>query len=507
MRLLPFALCLLPFAFSPVARAQTPAKPNILLILADDLGFGDLSALYPQGKIKTPNLDRLASQGIAFTDAHSASAVCTPTRYGILTGRYPWRSRLKSGVLSGYSPHRLEPTRLTLPAMLKQQGYHTAALGKWHLGMDWATRTPGANPNANIVDHSKPLANSPTAVGFDTFYGIAASLDMPPFAWIENDHLTAQPTAKKKWIREGPADPNFEAADVLPTLTRKSIEYLQSRATVDDDRPFFLYLALASPHTPIVPTKEWQGRSGINPYADFVMQTDDAVGQVLAALDKSGLAANTLVLFASDNGCSPAADLKTLHAAGHDPSASKRGAKADIFDGGHRIPLLARWPNHIKPSATCPDPVCLNDLFATFAAITDFKLPPNAAEDSVNILPDLLGTATQPTRDAIIHASIDGSLAIRQGNWKLELCPGSGGWSFPRYPKDYKDLPQTQLYDLEKDPAETNNLASANPEVVERLTALLQSYIDNGRSTPGPAQHNDTLTPIRPKKSANADKE
>jgi arylsulfatase A-like enzyme len=503
----PLALTLLLALLVPLPTRAAADRPNILLILADDLGYGDLSCCNPQGKIKTPHLDRLAAQGLSFTDAHSASAVCTPTRYGILTGRYPWRSRLKSGVLGGYSPHLIEPTRLTLPAMLKQQGYHTAALGKWHLGMDWATKQPGANPNANTVDHAKPIANSPTAVGFDTFFGIAASLDMPPFAWIENDHLTAQPTARKKWVREGPADPNFDAADVLPTLTRKSIEYIRSRAAVDDDRPFFLYLALASPHTPIVPTKEWQGKSGINPYADFVMQTDDAVGQVLAALDKAGLADSTLVLFASDNGCSPAADLKTLHAAGHDPSASKRGAKADIFDGGHRIPLLARWPGKIKPNTTTADIVCLNDLFATVAAITGFKLPADAAEDSVNLFPDLLGTATKPTRDAIIHASIDGSLAIRQGNWKLELCPGSGGWSFPRYPRDYKDLPDTQLYDLANDPAETNNVASANPELVGRLTSLLQSYIDSGRSTPGPAQPNDTPTPIRPKKSANADRE
>jgi len=499
--------------FSLASQAQ-PTRPNIVYVLADDMGYGDVSCLNAKSKVKTPNLDRLASQGMTFTEAHSASAVCTPTRYGILTGRYPWRSHLKNGVLGGFSPHLIEPGRLTVAGFLKQNGYQTAAIGKWHLGMDWSAtkKGPAGNPVTETVDYSKPITNGPTSVGFDYYYGIAASLDMPPYIWIENDRTIGLPTAKKKWIREGPAHPDFEAVDTLPSITAKAVDYIKSFAVGKDQGagaapnagslvgrtgPFFLYLPLNAPHTPILPSPEFKGKSGVSDYLDFVMQTDDTVGKVLAAIDAAGLADYTLVIFTADNGCSPAANIKQLNDAGHDPSAGRRGAKADIFDGGHRIPFLARWPGKVKPASRCDDVICLNDLFATAGEILGAKIPETAAEDSISFLSDLLGTAKAPVRQAIIHASINGSLAIRQGKWKLELCAGSGGWSAPHTPADLKGLVPTQLYDVVADPAETKNVQAENTEVVERLTALLQSYLDRGRSTSGADQKNDTPTKIR----------
>ena len=363
--ILPVLFCLLP---SVHAAAK---KPNIVYILADDLGYGDVKCFNPDGKIPTPNLDRLAAAGMRFTDAHSSSAVCTPTRYGLLTGRYNWRSRLQSGVLGGLSPPLIEPGRLTVPAFLQQQGYHTACIGKWHLGMDWPLQ-PGAEPFDDRiekgeqgwrVDFTKPIARGPNSVGFDYFFGLAASLDMVPYTFIENDRVTIIPTQDNafpmmsghtnSFTRRGPAAAGFEAGAVLPTLTRKAVEYLEQRAgTAKAGTPFFLYVPLNAPHTPIAPTKEWQGRSGLNPYADFVMQTDASVGAVLHALDRLGLAPDTLVIFTSDNGCSPEAKFNELRAKGHNPSASFRGTKADIFDGGHHVPFLVRWPGRVQPGTT-----------------------------------------------------------------------------------------------------------------------------------------------------------
>jgi len=467
-------------------------RPNIVYILADDLGYGDVHCLNPQrGKIATPNIDRLATQGMVFTDAHSSSAVCTPTRYGILTGRYAWRTRLQGGVLFGLSKPLIAPDRFTVGKLLQQHGYHTACLGKWHLGMDWpggATDNPGAN--GVTVDYSQPIRNGPTACGFDSFFGITGSLDIPPFIWIENDHTLGAATVRKKFEREGPASPDFEAVDVLPALTRKACEYIGQRAA--EKKPFFLYLPLNSPHAPIVPTKEWQGKGGLGDYGDFVMETDWAVGEVLAALGKHGLADNTLVIFTSDNGCSPVAGIPKLEAQGHYPSAQFRGYKADIFDGGHRIPFIARWPGRIQAGTQSDQLICLNDLMATCAELLGAKLPDNAGEDSVSILPALLGMADKPLREAVVHHSINGSFAIRQGRWKLELCPDSGGWGVPRPgSKDVQGLPPIQLYDMTQDVGERGNVYKEHPEVVARLTELLEKYVADGRSTPGAPQQND----------------
>ena len=494
-------------------------KPNIVFVLADDLGYGDVKCLNAQGKIATPNYDRLAAQGMIFSDAHSSSAVCTPTRYGILTGRYNWRSRLKSGVMGGMSPPLIEAGRLTVPAFLKTQGYRTAAIGKWHLGFEWPRKdgtppfTDGIETGAQgwNADFAKPITRGPLTAGFDYYFGIAGSLDMVPYTFIENDRVAALPTTDKAFpmmlgrpggqTRKGPAAADFEDVDVLPTLTRKAVEYIGQRAAdAKNGTPFFLYLPLNSPHTPIAPTPEWRGKSGLNPYADFVMETDATVGAVLDVIEKNGLAENTLFIATSDNGCSPEAKFAELLAKGHNPSAQFRGTKADIFDGGHHIPFIARWPAHVKPGSVSDQIICLNDLFATCAEILGGALPDNAAEDSVSILPALEGRAKAPLREAIVHHSINGSFAIRQGNWKLELCADSGGWSAPR-PNTLatKDLPPVQLYDLATDIGESKNVQAEHPEIVARLTKLLEKYVADGRSTPGAPQPNTTPVNIRRK--------
>jgi arylsulfatase A len=490
--------------------AAPSTKPNILYVLCDDLGYGDVKCLNPQGKIATPHLDKLAAGGMIFTDVHSSSSVCTPTRYGIMTGRYNWRTRLQSAVLGGLSPRLIEPGRLTVAQLLKNNGYHTAAIGKWHLGMDWA-KLPGKEVSelsietpaqVHNVDYAQPIKNGPTSVGFDYYFGISASLDMVPYTYIENDRVTKLPTVDKDFplflgraqgkCRLGPAAPDFEVEDVLPTLTAKAVDYVKSRAAdAKAGKPFFLYLPLASPHTPVAPTKEWQGKSGLNYYADFVMQTDHALGQLFAELDKHGLTENTLVIVTSDNGCSPQADFPGLVAKGHNPSAEFRGHKADIFDGGHRVPFLVRWPARAKAGGKSDQLLCLTDFMATAADIVGAKLPASAAEDSVSFLPALLGTAKAPLREAVVHHSINGSFSLRQGPWKLALCRDSGGWSEPRpgTPKA-ADLPPVQLFDLTKDIGEQTNVQDKHTEVVARLTKLLEKYVADGRSTPGAPQQN-----------------
>jgi len=494
---------------------RTPARPNIVFILADDLGYGDVGCYNPQGKIPTPHLDRLAREGMRFTDAHSTSAVCTPTRYALLTGRYSWRSRLQSGVMGGLSPPLIPPERLTLPGLLRKAGYHTACIGKWHLGLGWP-RKPNTPPFTDAiekgqegwnVDYTKPIAEGPLTVGFDEFYGIAGSLDMVPYTFIHNDRVQIVPTVDKAFpmmlgrsamTRRGPAAAAFEAVDVLPTLTQKAVQYIQQRAAeARSGKPFFLYLALASPHTPIVPSEAWQGRSGLNPYADFVMQTDDCVGQVVAALEKEGLADNTLLLFSSDNGPAPLADLAALRDKGHDSSGGLRGTKADLWEGGHRVPLLVRWPGRVQAGTTSDQLVGLVDMMATCAELVGLELPDNAAEDSFSFLPVLLGKASGPVRETLILHSVSGKFAIRQGPWKLLLTPGSGGWSRPSDAEARRQgLPEVQLYNLADDLAEQKNLQAEHPEMVQRLIQLLERQVAEGRTRPGLPQKNDVPVDI-----------
>lgn len=526
--LLTSLLCL---ALATAVSAVAADKPNIIFILCDDLGYGDVKCLNPEGKIATPQMDRLAKEGMTFTDAHSGSSVCTPTRYGVVTGRYAWRSKLQSSVLGGLSPHLIEDGRMTVASLLKKQGYSTACVGKWHLGMDWVKKgevselsieTPD---QVNNVDYAKPIANGPLSVGFDTYFGISASLDMVPYCFIENDRVTANPTetmalpmnaagGRKTTTREGPGAPGFRGEDVLPTLTQRVLQIISEKAdAAKKGQPFFIYMPLNSPHTPILPSEKWQGQSGISLYADFVMETDDAIGQVVRATEKAGIGQDTLIIVTSDNGCSPSADYPKLATFGHDPSGVMRGHKADIFDGGHRVPFIVRWPAKVRPDQKSTQLVCLTDFMATAAEIVGAELPENAAEDSFSFLPALLGQpAKQAVRESVIHHSINGSFALRRGDWKLELCAGSGGWSDPRpgSPAEQK-LPDTQLYNLADDIAEKNNLQAEKPAIVAQMTTELENIVKNGRSTPGAVQKNAVevvlrkpTPPMKPKKKPQA---
>jgi arylsulfatase A-like enzyme len=472
------------FAASVRAAAAAAHSPNILYVLCDDLGYGDVHALNPtRGKIPTPNFDRLASEGMCFTDAHSGSSVCTPTRYGILTGRYSWRSKLQQGVLQTMSPPLIAKDRLTVAALLKQHGYTTAALGKWHVGLEYGK-----------VNFTDPITDGPLQHGFDSFFGIAASLDMPPYFYITNDRVSGKPTEQRQWFRPGLAAKGFEASDVLPALTKHALDFIKAQKA---ERPFFLYLAYASPHTPLVPKAEWKGKSGLGEYADFVMQTDDAVGQVISALDESGLAKDTLVIFTSDNGFAPYVGAKQLEDQGHFPSAEFRGYKSDVWEGGHRIPFIARWPGMTKAGARNDALVCLTDLIATCAELVGETLQPNAGEDSVSMLPLLKGQPGAAQRESVINHSAQGQFAIRTRRWKLEMCAGSGGWSTPHeVDAAAQGLPAVQLYDMKNDVGEQHNVESANPEVVRELQALLQKQVAAGRSTPGPDQKNDVAIKI-----------
>ncbi len=484
------------------------SKPNLIYILADDMGYGDVSCLNPEAAFQTPNFDRLGREGMIFTDAHATSAVCTPSRYGILTGRYNWRSELKSGVLVGYSPFLIEEGRKTLANLLHDQGYTTACIGKWHLGMNWVLKDGSIldhwedfNSSPDI-DYTAPIQNSPITRGFDYYYGISASLDMPPYVYIENDRATqipdheyaGPPTERNgqpvlEFARSGPCAPDFRHEEVLPHLTKKALDKISEYK----DHPFFLYFPLPAPHTPILPTPEFQGKSGTNAYGDFCLMCDDVVGQVLKRLEEEGIADNTIVIYASDNGCSPQVNFPALAQKGHNPSYHFRGHKADIYEGGHRIPLLIRWPNGIQPGQICEETVCLCDIMATMAEILGVTLPDNMGEDSVSNLPLWKGQPMDHSlREATVHQSIDGSLSIRKGHYKLELCPGSGGWSYPRpHTPENDGLPPIQLYDLDADISEQKNISAEHPEIVDEMTALLVQYVRNGRSTPGAPQPNN----------------
>ena len=470
-------------------------KPNIIYILADDLGYGDVSCFNKNSKIHTKHIDALAQQGLKFTDAHSNSAVCTPTRYGILTGRYAWRSPIKSGVLWSYDTHLIEPERLTVAALLKKNGYQTACIGKWHLGMDWAKNTPDVSGQVEGgIDFFKPIKNGPTTLGFDYFYGITASLDIPPYFYIQNDKITAtkidsiEETHGKGFWRKGPIGNDFKHEEVLPTMANKAIEFIQK---ADKNKPYFLYLPLPAPHTPILPTKEYLGKSGTNEYGDFVLMVDDIVGRVMETVKTTGNEKNTIIIFTSDNGCSIAADFKELASLGHNPSGVLRGTKADIFEGGHRIPFIVKWGNTIKNNSVSDKTICLTDFMATCAALMNEKLPDNAGEDSYNLLPLFQNKPNEYQREATVMHSIDGNFSIRKDKWKLVFGAGSGGWSSPKTGKEEDGLPIVQLYDMKNDISETKNVQAENSLIVKDLTTLMTQYVNNGRSTKGAPQSND----------------
>ena len=489
------------------AEPSRSKKPNIVWIVIDDMGYGDLACQNPQSKIPTPNLDRLAQQGMRFTDAHSAASEGKPSRYGLLTGRYPWRAQLKQGAQRCFHAPVIEPERLTVGKLLQPYGYNTACIGKWHLGMDWPT-SDGKPPicvarsrprvKQTNIDFTHPIANGPTARGFDYFFGISAS-HVPPYCFIENEHTVGIPDQPRKGFPgcPGPMLEGWKPDEMLPGLMTKTVAYLDAKSgQAPNDKfrqrkgnPFFLYLPLTAPRMPIAPAEEFKGKSQAGAYGDFVYQVDYVVGQVMKALERNGFEKNTLVIFTSDNG-SPGFDGKNMSGGynsvqklGHNPSYPWRGIKADIWEGGHRVPFLARWPGHIPAATTSDETICHVDLQATFAAILEQKLPNTAGEDSYNILTALLGEkCNRPIREATVHYSRYGFFALRQGKWKLIDQLGSGGFSRPNRVKPELDGPQGQLYDLQSDPGEIKNLWTEQPKIVKNLSALLEKYKQDGRS-------------------------
>lgn len=471
--------------------ASGVGRPNIVFMMSDDQGYGDAACNNPECKIPTPGIDRIAREGMRFTDAHSASAVCTPTRYGLLTGRYPWRTRLQSGVskirehkmpdgsVKTGDPPLIGKDILTVPAFLKQHGYDTAMAGKWHLGF-WYELPKGKKIEKGKGDlkNAAPVGtrviDGPITRGFDFFRGFHHAGEMR--TWIEQDKVTAQ---------------LHHPSEMLERITRTAVDYIRDPAR--RKKPFFLYVPFNSPHGPIVPSAAWQGKSGINAYADFVMETDNSVARILDALDIAGLTGDTLVFFTTDNGSSPVAKFRVLLTAGHDPSGGLRGHKADVWEGGHRVPYVVRWPGVTKPGGVSHDPICHNNLLATCAEILGADLPKTAGPDSFSILPLLRGAEpAAPTHPVIIQASNRGHLALRQGNWKFLACRGSGGWSKGDDGKPF------QLYDLRIDRAEQRNLIDEKPKVLARMKALLEKAVRDGHTVPGKFGKNDVKVVISP---------
>jgi len=473
-------------------------QPNIVVILADDFGVGDIQAHFPAHPIPTPNLDRLVRQGMSFTDAHSPSAVCSPTRYGLLTGRYAWRTRLQEWVLAAYEPPLIAADRLTLPEFLATQGYRTACFGKWHLGWDWPGKQPARmlEPrNAQWTmdwEFTRPISGGPTARGFDTYFGVDLP-NMPPFTYIEQDRIVGQPTDNYEpdptegvfLPKSGPMAPGWRMKDILPEITSRAARHIRHKAA--GDKPFFVYVALTSPHEPVVPTERFRGQSGIAPVADFLMETDWAVGEVLRAIDDSGVTDKTIVMFTADNGHSHYTGWDELVAAGHRPSGPYRGHKGDIWEGGHRVPLIVRWPGRVAPGSRSDSLVCLTDLFATCADAVGAPLPSAAGPDSFSFMPSLIGTPADHSRTTLVSHSNDGEFAYRDGSWKLVLR--NRGPSL----HECRGLARTmELYNLSADVGETNDLVSRHPDIVSRLKADLQVVIEQGSSHRGRTDTNDT---------------
>ncbi len=469
------------------------SNPNVIFIMADDMGWGDIGC-YGATKIPTPNMDLLASQGVRLTDAHSSSAVCTPSRYSVLTGRYCWRSRLESGVMYGFGAPLIEPERMTVASLLKGHAYRTASVGKWHLGFEW-TRDDGSlisdqdgladdwNYEGFDVDYSVPLKGGPSALGFDYNFNISASLDMPPYCFIENDNTVGIPTDEKDPYnpqqRKGPMTEGWSDDKVDVTFARKAVGFIERHAESDPDRPFFLYMTPSAPHRPCVPPDFMAGKSQAGLRGDMVCVVDWMVGEVMDALDRLGLTDDTLLVLTSDNGAR--ATCYDGNDYGHMANGSWRGQKADIWDGGHREPFVARWPGRIEPGSTDDTTVCLADLFATCAEIVGENMPDDAAEDSFTFLPALLGD-TGATRPDIVHHSVNGMFSLREGRWKMIQGLGSGGFTQPANVDPEPGGPEGQLYDMDADPAEADNLWDKHPEVVERLSARLAQYVSADRS-------------------------
>lgn len=451
-------------------------RPNIVFIMADDMGYGDPGCYNPHSKTPTPCIDGLAKEGVRFTDAHAAGAWCVPSRYGLLTGRYPFRTKLD------LRHSLIDADRMTIASLLKEHGYHTACIGKWHLGFEGG---------AEKIDFSKPMRGGPVDHGFDYFFGMHASLDIPPYYYIQNDRCVAAPTEhieassspdvtpiQGAFWREGNIAPGFKHDEVLPMFTEKARGFIREHQAQRGDAPFFLYLALAAPHTPWLPTERFKDVSECGDYGDFVAQVDVSVGSVLHTLKELGLEEDTLIVFTSDNG--PVWFEADVARYDHRSTYLLRGMKSDAYEGGHRMPFVARWPNHIPAGSVSDETICFTDMLATFAALVGAGLPQEAGEDSCNVLPAMLGEQYEsPIHEGLVVAS-----SIRQGDWKLIFGDGEGGLS-RRYggaePRNPRKIPG-ELYNLREDLSEITNLYESKPEIVDCLTKLMDLYREQGRS-------------------------
>lgn len=471
------------------------ATPNIIILYADDLGYGDLTCYNPQSKIPTPNLDRLAAGGARFTDGHSSSGICTPSRYALLTGRYHWRDF--HGIVNSFGKSVFKPEQLTMPEMLQARGYHTACIGKWHLGWDWNAIRINKGNQPDSFDWAQRIPDGPLAHGFDHYFGDTV-INFPPYTWIEDDRVVDVPDTMmdtEKWpaikegnweCRPGPMVTGWNPYDALPTLGDKAVAYITSRK--DRDEPFFLYFAYPSPHAPIIPNDEFDGKSGAGPYGDFVVESDHIAGRILDALEEAGLAENTIVVFSADNGPEHYAFPRD-EKFGHWSSEPLRGLKHDIYEGGHRVPYIVRWPGVIEPGTTKDALVSQVDLFATFASQLGFDLPVDAAVDSHDMLPYLRGEA-EIVRESHIHNTRPNQYAVRQGDWLLiDAKSGShqrrniGDWEQRHnYPPD--DNAPVELYNLADDLSQHHNLAAEHPEKVEAMQAVLRQAREDGRTRP-----------------------
>jgi len=490
--------------------ADVPRSPNVVVILADDLGYGDVHCYNPErGKIPTPNIDRLAAQGMRFTDGHSSSGVCSPSRYTLLTGRYHWRTRLQSGIVGVFGAPLIAPDRLTIGGLAKQCGYSTACIGKWHLGWDWPIpqgqralfqvpkgKNDEAQPSGMQIEawqtvFGHPIPGGPSTRGFDTYFGTDVP-NWPPYCFMENDRTVGIPSELlptklltgpvKMGSLPGPALKDWQMEKILPALADRACATIIR--SVESKRPFLLYMPLTAPHEPLAVNDPWKGKSGLTVYADFVMEVDAAVGRVLEALDACGASSNTLVFFTSDNGKAAYTGAAELEKMGHYSSGPLRGYKTSVYEGGHREPYIVRWPGVVKPGTVCRQLVHQADLLATLADVFGAKLPENAGEDSFSILPLLLGEDRQIRPNAVSCAD-SGVPGLRQGPWK------------------FVSTPKAELYNLDEDIGETKNVAAEHPERVKEMQALLEEVITQGRSTPGRPQHNDIKVQRHPQTRGN----
>ncbi|WP_182866596.1 sulfatase family protein [Rhodopirellula sp. JC639] len=486
------------------AKADSTDHPNIVVILADDMGWGDPQCYQADSQIPTPNLDRLAAGGMRFTDAHTPSSVCTPTRYTLLTGRYCWRTSLTKGVLDGFAPPLIGDGEDTLASMLKRQGYRTACVGKWHLGMQWHDKGGNAVERRGVgvrfrpgdeIDFECDISGGPNDLGFDSYFGISASLDMAPYVFIRDRRVETLPTERHQEIDgtiflngvSGVKSAGFDIHDVLPRFGDEAVNVIESHT--DRDQPLFLYLPLSSPHLPIAPSAGAKGKSNAGDYGDFVWETDHVVGRVLDALERAGMTANTMVVFTSDNGglwhwwdfradddggkapITPRGQyVKDFN---HQSNAHLRGTKADIYEGGHRVPFIVRWPARVKAGQVSSQLVELTDVFATVADITSSDTLGDSGRDSISFLPLLGGEAGEP-RSFSVHHSVSGVFALRQGNWKLIEGRGSGGFTRPKHAREFEDSVPGQLYDLHTDPREQHNRWTEQAERVDSMRETLQ---------------------------------